>query len=128
MSSGRFQNVGFFIGKFGFPDKWSRKASGANYMALTRKRLVFWIGGHLWEIVTYERSVTHDGCSPVSTKQTLLKRLQYKNLCLSRYTAILNKVLAKRLGVGLRFCSVVSQLVAKKPSKLLLDGTVKIRV
>ena len=80
-------------------------------MALTKKRFVFWFGGHLWEVVTYERSVTHDGCSPVSTKQPLLKRLQYKNLCLSRYTAILDKVLAKRLGVGLRFCSVCFSVI-----------------
>ena len=26
---------------------------GSNYRALTGKSLVFWIGGHLWEVVAY---------------------------------------------------------------------------
>ena len=34
--------------------RWSF-ARGSNCKALTGKFLVFWIGGHLWEVVAYER-------------------------------------------------------------------------
>ena len=34
--------------------RWSF-TRGSNCKALTGKVLVFWIGGHLWEVVAYER-------------------------------------------------------------------------
>ena len=35
-----------------------------NYKALSEKKLVFWIGGRLWELVAYERwSHMHEGSS-----------------------------------------------------------------
>ena len=91
--------------------RWSLITRGSNCKALTRKILVLWIGGRLWEVVAYEEVVSHGGSTIFTNSNSTWKvsSVTRKRLEAHSFTSVLETVqcdpLKLKLVFFLNYCS-----------------------